>query len=126
MAAKAIRPSPEDTWVSGYRTEIIGDGKGNDSLGYDFIIETSERTLLFEVKATTEGIPEFSLGESEVRRASDLGPGEEYVIVFVTHVLSPEKTRIYPLLNPLAPGGLKSYRVAGSSLRLRFVLPPDA
>ena len=113
---------PEDTWVSGYRAEILADGKGSDSLGYDFIVKTHDRTWLFEVKATTEETPEFALGESEVRRARDVSSDEEYVIVFVTHVLSPEKRRIHPLPNPLGPGGLQYYRVAGRALRLQFDL----
>jgi hypothetical protein len=114
---------PEDTWVSGYRTEMLADGKGSDSLGYDFIVKTAKRTWLFEVKATTEEAPEFALGESEVRRARDLSSDEEYIIAFVTHVLSPEKRRIHPLPNPLGPGGLQYYRVAGRALRLQFELP---
>jgi hypothetical protein len=113
---------PEDTWVSGHRAEMLADGKGSDSLGCDFIVKTPDRTWLFEVKATTDETPEFALGESEVRRARDIGADEEYVIVFVTHVLSPEKRRIHPLPNPLGPGGLQYYRVAGRALRLQFEL----
>lgn len=40
---------------------------------------------------------EFALGESEVKRASDLSEDEEYVIVLVTHALSPARRRIHPL-----------------------------
>jgi hypothetical protein len=114
---------PEDTWVSGYRAEVLCDGKGNDGLGYDFIVKEPDRTWLLEVKATTEETAELTLGESEVRRAQDAGADEEYVIVFVTQVLSPEQRRIYPLPNPLRPGGLQHYQVAGRALRLHFELP---
>jgi hypothetical protein len=38
-------------------------------------------------------------------------------------VLSPEQRRIYPLPNPLRPGGLQHYQVAGRALRLHFELP---
>jgi len=114
---------PEDTWMSGYRAEMLADGKGSDSLGYDFIVKAPERTWLFEVKATTEEALEFPLGESEVRRARDVSSDEEYVIVLVTHVLSPDKRRIYPLPNPMGPGGLNFYRVVGNALRLQFELP---
>ena len=113
---------PEDTWVSGYRAEILADGKGSDSLGYDFIVKTTDRTWLFEVKSTTEETPEFALGESEYRRAREVSADEEYVVVFVTHVLSPEGRRIHPLPNPLGPSGLQYYRVAGRALRLQFDL----
>ncbi|MDI1463380.1 DUF3883 domain-containing protein [Catellatospora sp. KI3] len=113
---------PHDSWVSGNRNQVLGDGQGNDALGYDFHINASDRTLLFEVKATTGDQPQFVLGESEVRRAQNLAPGEEYVIVFISHVLDSGRRRIIPLPNPMGAGGLGYYRVVGSSLRLQFTL----
>jgi hypothetical protein len=112
----------EDTWVSGNRAEVIADGKGSDNLGYDFQVRTPDRTLLFEVKATVGDVPEFKLGESEVRRAQDIDQNEKYLIVFVTHVLSPEMQRIHILPNPLASGGLQHYHVAGNAMRFKFEL----
>lgn len=114
---------PEDTWVSGYRAEVLADGKGNDTLGYDFRVVTADRTWLFEVKSTTGDKAEFAFGESEVSRAGELADDEVYVIVFVTHVLDPARRRLYPLPNPLAPGGLRHYGVPGRALRLKFNLP---
>ncbi|MGN9805590.1 sacsin N-terminal ATP-binding-like domain-containing protein [Micromonospora sp. L32] len=111
---------PEDSWMSGYRNLLLGDGKGDDSLGYDFRIMTRERIRLFEVKATVNDHPEFTLGETEVCRAQNLGPDEEYLILFIVNVLESARRRIILLPNPLAPGGLRRYRVAGRSIRLQF------
>ena len=111
---------PENSWVSGYRDLLLGDGQGDDSLGYDFRIITGERTRLFEVKATAGDNTEFTLGETEVRRAQDLQPEEEYLIIFITHVLDSQRRRITPLPNPFASGGLSRYRFAGHSIRLQF------
>jgi hypothetical protein len=115
---------PEDTWFSGYRTEHLADGRGSDTHGYDFRVTTATRTLFYEVKSTTDTSPQFVLGESEVRRANSLKPGEEYFIVHVTDVLDPDKTRLRLLPNPLGPGGLSAYEVVGRSIRFRFI-PED-
>jgi hypothetical protein len=113
---------PQDSWVSGYRNLELGDGQGDDGLGYDFRIISGERTRLFEVKATIDDRFEFILGETEVRRAQNLQPDEEYLIIFIVNVLDTTRRRIIPLPNPLAPGGLRRYRVAGRSIRLQFDL----
>jgi hypothetical protein len=113
---------PEDTWMSGYRAEVLSDGKGDDRLGYDFKVVTPNKTWLLEVKSTAEDEPEFPFGESEVIRASELADDEDYIIVFVTHALDPTRRRLYPLPNPLGAGGLRHYRVAGRALRLQFQL----
>ncbi|WP_336706499.1 sacsin N-terminal ATP-binding-like domain-containing protein [Oerskovia sp. USHLN155] len=116
--------SPTDTWVSGYRQSVLADGIGNDSLGFDFRVETADRTLLIEVKASLGDDRRFELGESEVRRAQDLADDEEYRIVFVVNVADLENARIYPLPNPFALGGLQRYRVVGRSMSLQFDLDP--
>jgi len=114
---------PEVTWVSGYRHDVLADGKGNDALGYDFEVVTSAGKILYEVKSTVDDIPQLILGESEARRASDLAKDEDYRILFITHVLNPERQRIYPLPNPLS-AGLRYFHLAGRVLRLQFSLPP--
>ncbi len=112
--------APTDTWVSGYRQSVYLDGVGNDSLGYDYRVETPDRTLLLEVKASLGDDALIQLGESEVRKAQDLSPEEEYMIVFVANGGEATQARIYPLPNPFAPGGLQRYRVVGRSMSLRF------
>lgn len=114
--------APEDSWQSGYRYELLGDGIGSDGHGYDFRIVTGERTLLIEVKSSTGTAFEFTLTESEVRRAQSLASDEDYWVVFVPHVLDPARRRIIPLPNPFGHGGLRRYRLAGSAMRLQFEL----
>lgn len=114
--------SMTETWQSSYRTLVLGDGKGSDSYGYDFRVVTPDKTLLIEVKASLSDDSQFQLGESEVRRAQDLQPGEEYRIVFVPFAGEPTLARLIPLPNPFAAGGLQRYRVLGRALRLRFAL----
>ena len=113
----------DDCWVSAYR-RAHDLPEGNDKLGYDFRVEAGGRTILYEVKATTGDEPQFELGESEVRAASDswATPGTEYVIVFVSQVLSPAKARLVMLPNPLDPDHRTLFRIGGSGLRCQFRL----
>ncbi|MFG2439036.1 sacsin N-terminal ATP-binding-like domain-containing protein [Streptomyces sp. NPDC048508] len=113
----------EESWKSGLRQHVLADGSGDDTLGYDFLIHDGDRTLLYEVKASTGDRGEFELGESEVERASHLGPDETYAIVYVTHVLDSTHRRITPLPNPFSTPGLAGYRLVGTAMRLRFELP---
>ncbi|WP_344648734.1 sacsin N-terminal ATP-binding-like domain-containing protein [Cryptosporangium japonicum] len=113
---------PETTWKSSNRRTKFADD-GDDSLGYDFLVNISNKRILIEVKATTDTTPQFSLGESEVRRAQALADDEEYFIAFVTNALDPARRRLHILTNPLAAGGFEFYRVAGRSLRLQFPQP---
>ncbi|MDB5243817.1 MAG: hypothetical protein JWP57_4443 [Spirosoma sp.] len=111
---------PEVTWVSGYRNDVLGDGGGSDGHGYDFEAATPDGTYLVEVKSTTGADCQFSLHESEVRRAQSLEAGETYLVVMVNHVLDPSRRKITPLPNPLGRAGLAHFRVLGSALRLQF------
>jgi hypothetical protein len=123
--ARQFGLSPEATWVSGFRSDLLGDGKGSDKLGYDYIVEQPERTLLIEVKASVDDNAQFSLGESEVRRAGDLKAHEQYVVAYVINVLNPDDQRILLLPNPMASGGLRRYHVRGTALRLEFELEEE-
>lgn len=111
---------PETTWVSGYRNDILGDVRANDSRGYNFETVTPHRTYFVEVKATTGSDSQFSPQETEVRRAQSLEPHETYVVVMVNPALDPSRGTITPLPNPLGRAGLAHLRVLGSALPLRF------
>ncbi|MER6149338.1 sacsin N-terminal ATP-binding-like domain-containing protein [Streptomyces hirsutus] len=113
----------QESWRSGLRSHVYPDGIGDDRLGYDFRITTPERTLYFEVKASTGADGEIQLGESEVDRARALKPDETYIIVYVSHVLDGARRHITPLPNPFGAPGLAGYRLVGNALRLRFTLP---
>ncbi len=70
--------APEESWASGYRNKVIGDGRGDDGLGFDFRVVTAEDIIYFEVKSTTGADTEIRLGESQVRRAQSLAAGEDF------------------------------------------------
>ena len=53
-------------------------------------MERGTSRVLVEAKSTTGDTLEFKLWESEVRRAQDLAPDEEYLIILVTNVLDPK------------------------------------
>lgn len=90
-------------WVSGYRNLILGDGLGNDALGYDLIVEQPRTRLYFEVKSSLQDPQEFVLTSAEIARAGSLKKRERYYILYIAHVLNREHRRIYQLPNPLDP-----------------------
>ncbi|MFF7984014.1 protein NO VEIN domain-containing protein [Streptomyces sp. NPDC007901] len=92
--------------------------RGDDRLGYDFLIHDGDATYLYEVKASTSNSGEIVLGEPEVRRASRLTPGETYFIVYVSHVLDRRVISIMP--NPFGAPDLDGYEMVSTQLRLRF------
>jgi hypothetical protein len=49
-----------------------------------------------------------------------------YTILFVSHVLEPERTDIVQLPNPFVHGGLTGYQMRGQKLRLRFAMADRA
>ncbi|WP_252976038.1 sacsin N-terminal ATP-binding-like domain-containing protein [Janibacter melonis] len=109
----------EQTWRSGARNDIIGDGLGDDSLGYDFEVLAGDLTYLIEVKATTGSDTSFQLPESEIRRALSLAPHERYTILFVGNVLDSQLRRFHWLPNPLGPAA-RLFRVDGREMKFRF------
>jgi hypothetical protein len=87
----------EAAWQSQNRYAYLGEGMGDDSLGYDFRF-TDESGLmttragsvcLLEVKSSTgDAAGPFQMSENEWTRAIEAyqNPDEEYVIVRVAHV----------------------------------------
>jgi hypothetical protein len=83
----------------------------------------SEHTRLFvEVKATKTDLPEFEMGESELRMARS-APKGTYRIIFISSVLTPGEQRLRVLPNPFERGQEASYKQVGSGIRLRFNRP---
>ncbi|MFD9510657.1 sacsin N-terminal ATP-binding-like domain-containing protein [Streptomyces mirabilis] len=112
---------PQDSWKSGLRVHgLTGGQPGDDRLGYDFLIHDGDATYLYEVKASTGNSGEIVLGESEVRRAARLSPGETYFIVYVSHVLDRDRRVISVLPNPFGAPDLAGYELVSTQLRLRF------
>ena len=54
------------------------------------------------------------------RRPDDCS--DRYRVLFLPHVLEPEKRRIYVLPNPFSAKARDAYRVVGSGLKYRFPL----
>ncbi len=115
--------APQDSWKSGLRVHgLVGGEQGDDRLGYDFVIHDGDQTYYYEVKASTGDSGEIILGESEVRCASRLKPGETYFIVYVSHVLDHTRRRISVLPNPFSAPDLAGYELVSTQMRLRFDL----
>jgi hypothetical protein len=112
----------EDSWRSGYRNQVIGDGLGDDSLGYDFEILTAKQRLLFEVKAAIGDGTEFDLTGAEILAAQSVRRNERFYILFVQHVLDADERRALMLPNPFSPEGSDYFGTVGAGLRLRFSL----
>ena len=118
----------EHCWKSLYRTEVYG-GTGDDSLGYDFEINTGKHVWQFEVKATAGdemGDRQMvELGSSEIAKAESCRAEgrSHYRILFVSNALQPEHARIFVLHNPRSRQGLSFYTEQESAgVRLHFPL----
>ncbi|MGW0121450.1 sacsin N-terminal ATP-binding-like domain-containing protein [Streptomyces sp. NPDC003327] len=112
----------ESAWVSGYRNKVLGDGLGDDSLGYDLVVERSRSSLFFEVKSSAGGEGEFVLSPTEIARARSLRKRQRYHVLYVSHALDADLRRIHLLPNPLHPRSARFFRSVGEGLRYRFQL----
>ncbi|MFD7553240.1 hypothetical protein ACFV9E_01730 [Streptomyces sp. NPDC059835] len=110
----------EESWVSGFRAAVLGDDRGDDSLGYDFVITTADTRHYFEVKASEGDGYEFELGATQVRRARRLAKDETYSVLYISHVRDEEARLLTHLPNPFSPQGLPLYQVTAETCRLRF------
>ncbi|TDC57279.1 DUF3883 domain-containing protein [Micromonospora sp. KC207] len=110
----------ESTWVSANRRHFLVGPLGDDSLGYDMVVHTGSRPLMFEVKAFQSQGGEIELGESEVaaaRRYSD-----RWRLLLVTHVLEPDARHVFMLPNPFSKRGQGLFRELGGRLRYAYKL----
>ncbi|OEJ22491.1 sacsin N-terminal ATP-binding-like domain-containing protein [Streptomyces subrutilus] len=112
----------ESAWVSGYRNKVLGDGMGDDTLGYDLVVERKRSSLLFEVKSSAGGEGEFVLSPTEIARARSLKKRETFHVLYVSHALDADLRKIHLLPNPLHPQSAHFFRSVGEGLRYRFQL----
>ncbi|MDD9718668.1 DUF3883 domain-containing protein [Dinoroseobacter sp. PD6] len=113
----------ESSWISENRTKFFGGSEGDDSAGYDFLVQTPTVDWMFEVKSTLEDGCEFELTSNELRVASSASRTgrRRYRILYVPHVFSPEKWCVFELPNPMDKETQAQFSVVGrGSLRLRF------
>jgi uncharacterized protein DUF3883 len=117
-------------WVSENRGCLFPE-LGDDRLGFDFRVATTETEWVYEVKATTGDASEFELTDNEYRVAALAAAerGRRYRILLVQHVFDLSRCRVLELPNP-AGVGRSNYRIVGrSSVRLGFEInaePPQA
>lgn len=112
----------DGAWVSGYRNLVLGDGQGDDTLGYDLVVEQPRARLFFEVKASAREPGEFMLTATEIARARSLKKRERYSLLYVAHSLNSDLRHIYELPNPHYPKSARYFRSVGEGLRYRFDL----
>lgn len=113
----------ESSWISENRTKFFGGGEGDDTAGYDFLVQTPSVDWMFEVKSTLEDGCEFELTSNELRVASSASRTgrRRYRILYVPHVFSPENWCVFELPNPMDRETQAQFSVVGrGSLRLRF------
>ncbi|MEV4666129.1 ATP-binding protein [Micromonospora echinofusca] len=109
-------------WHSGYRNQLLGDDGGDDTLGYDILVEQGRRRLMFEVKASESEASEFLLTPAEITRARGLRKNERYTVLFITNVFRGAERRIHLLPNPFDPAHSAVYRPVGDGVRYRFTI----
>lgn len=112
-------------WVSSNREAFCTGAPGDDSLGYDFRLETSRHEYLFEVKSATDagGEFEFTARELEVASGANRDGRQRYRILYVPYVFDPRRWCVLPLPNPVGRATKNKFRVVRSgSVRYRFEL----
>ncbi|ARF57976.1 sacsin N-terminal ATP-binding-like domain-containing protein [Streptomyces gilvosporeus] len=111
---------PKESWVSGFRNTVLGDNRGDDGLGYDFVITLPEARHYFEVKASERDDYEFELGATQVRRARELALDETYSVLYISHIRDEDARLLTCLPNPFSPQGRPLYQLTAETRRLRF------
>ena len=112
----------ESCWISRNRSRFFG-GEGDDSVGYDFCVNTPKTEWLFEVKSSLAEAGEFELTSNEICVAASIRPRERrrYQILYVPYVFSPDRWRVLVLPNPLDVRTTNRFKQVGrGSIRFRF------
>lgn len=99
---------------------LVGDGRGDDTLGFDIRIDDERVCWMYEVKASVGLASDFLLTASEIARAQSLKRRERYCVLYVEHALNSGLRRIYQLPNPVDPRNARLYRTVGDGVRYRF------
>ncbi|MEQ1403589.1 hypothetical protein ABK249_01470 [Neorhizobium sp. Rsf11] len=117
------REMTDECWVSSNRAAFCTGGEGNDSLGFDFRVETARHEYLYEVKSALDQGGEFELSarELEIAGSASLERKRRYRILYVPFVFEPSRWRVLPLSNPASPETRNRFRVVRSgSVRYCF------
>lgn len=117
------REMNDECWVSSNRAAFCTGSEGDDSLGYDFRVETARHEYLYEVKSAMDEGGEFELSarELEVAGSASLDRKRRYRILYVPFVFTPSRWHVLPLSNPAGVDTKNRFRVVRSgSVRYRF------
>ena len=115
----------DDSWVSKYRDRILATDKGDDSLGYDFIVKLKTVTYYYEVKASQGNSYAFQMGPTEIAHAQrcTADKKQKYRVLYVSNVGHSSKTKIDFLPNPFSKAGSTKIRLVGKgSVTFKFDL----
>jgi len=113
----------DDCWVSSNRVSFCTGSEGDDSLGFDFRVETARHEYLYEVKSALDEGGEFELTakELEIAGSASLERKRRFRILYVPFVFEPSRWRVLPLSNPVSADTRNRFKVVRSgSVRYRF------
>jgi hypothetical protein len=111
------------SWVSENRGRLEVDWEGDDSLGYDFRVQTADVEWRYEVKSNLDEAFEFEFSQNEMRVAAECSSDgtRKYRILYVPFVFDPSRWRVMQLPNPLSAEGRGLFKEVGSgATRLKF------
>jgi hypothetical protein len=113
----------DECWKSSNRALFCVGPLGDDSLGYDFRVETARHEYLYEVKSAIDEGGDFELTARELEVAGSASADKKrcYRILYVPFVFDPTRWRVLPLANPVGIATRDRYRVVrAGSVRYRF------
>lgn len=113
----------DDCWMSSNRASFCTGSEGDDSLGFDFRVETARHEYLYEVKSALDEGGEFELTarELEIAGSASLERKRRFRILYVPFVFDPSRWRVLPLSNPVSADTRNRFKVVRSgSVRYRF------
>jgi hypothetical protein len=113
----------DECWRSSNRATFCLGDEGDDSLGYDFRVETPRNEWLYEVKSALDEGGEFELSarELEVSGSASLERKRRYRILYVPFVFDPARWRVLLLPNPVSGEARNQFQVVRTgSVRYRF------
>ena len=117
------REMTDDCWVSSNRASFCTGSEGDDSLGYDFRVDTTRHEYLYEVKSALDEGGEFELTarELEIAGSASFERKRRFRILYVPFVFEPSRWRVLPLSNPVSADTRNRFKVVRSgSVRYRF------
>ncbi|WP_370285845.1 sacsin N-terminal ATP-binding-like domain-containing protein [Pseudooceanicola nanhaiensis] len=113
----------DSCWVSENRGLLEFDWEGDDSLGYDFRIQTADVEWRYEVKSNLDDAFEFEFTQNEMRVAAECSSDgtRKYRILYVPFVFDPSRWHVMQLPNPMSASGRGLFKEIGvGASRLKF------